>query len=87
MLSDMRQETPELNLAPAKTTSLQPELDAVRRQRLIPDLKRVDVYVLGADNAGRDIGYWQTLRDFWQAYFQATGANLRSYSVSRELPE
>ncbi len=32
------------------------------------------------------LAYWQTLRDFWTAYFQKTGANLRAYSILREQP-
>ena len=31
----------------------------------------VEVYALGVDGAGKDMRYWQTLRDFWTAYFQS----------------
>jgi hypothetical protein len=34
-----------------------------------------------------DMAYWQTVRDFWAAYFKRTGANLKSYSVLRDLTD
>jgi hypothetical protein len=35
----------------------------------------VEVYALGVDGAGKDMRYWQTLRDFWTAYFERTGGS------------
>jgi hypothetical protein len=40
--------------------------------------------VLGVDGAGKDIVYWQSLRDFWTAYLPALGADLKRYSVLRD---
>jgi len=34
-----------------------------------------------------DMANWPTVRDFWAAYFKRTGANLKSYSVLRDLPD
>jgi hypothetical protein len=36
--------------------------------------------------AGKPISYRQGLRDFWQAYFKKAGANVRSYTMLREVP-
>lgn len=57
------------------------------KQRLLPDLHAVEVYVLGVDEAGKGMAYWQTLRDFWTAYFKRTGATLKSYSALRNRPD
>jgi hypothetical protein len=43
------------------------------------------VYVLGVDNAGRSLAYWNRLRDYWIEYFKKAGAHVESYSVLREL--
>ena len=53
----------------------------------MPDLHGVEVYALGVDGAGKDMRYWQTLRDFWTEYFKRTGAILKTYSVLRDPPD
>ena len=37
--------------------------------------------------AGKDMAYWQTLRDFCTAYFKRTAAILKTYSVLRDPPD
>jgi len=58
------------------------------RKRLLPDLRGVEVHVLGADNAGKSMSYWAALRDFWSQYFREAGTNLRAYSHcgSHQIP-
>src|SRR5207245_956402 len=85
IFSDMRQDTPVLDLEHPKVVSASLAMSKAARERLLPDLHGVEVYVLGVDGAGKDIAYWQTLRDFWTAYFKKTGADLRSYSVLRDI--
>jgi hypothetical protein len=86
IFSDMRRYTEVLDLERPSTLRPAKAIEGVEKQRLIPNLKGVEVYVLGADAAGKSIGYWQHLRDFWTAYFQKAGASLLCYSVLRELP-
>ena len=86
ILSDMRHYTAALDLERPNSIVVASAMAAVEKRRLIPDLKNVEVYVLGADGAGKPIGYWQGLRDFWQAYFKKAGANVRSYTILREVP-
>jgi hypothetical protein len=43
------------------------------------------VHVLGVDAASKSMGYWQGLRDSWTMYFKDAGADLRSYSVLRQI--
>jgi hypothetical protein len=57
------------------------------KERLLPDLRGVEAYILGVDGAGKDMEFWQTLRDFWTVYFKRTGAILQSYSVLRDPPD
>jgi hypothetical protein len=73
----MRQDTANLNLeSPERFNSKAALVRAEKKER-----RRV----LGVDNAGRPIEYWGRLRDFWLGYFGKAGANVRSYSVLREL--
>jgi len=87
IFSDMRHETRSLNLAKFSVVPLQPTLDGIASAGLTADLKGVEVYALGVDAAGKSVGYWNTLRDFWLAYFEKAGAKVRAYSIMRDLPQ
>ena len=65
----------------------QAELRQVANDRLLADLHGVDVFAEGVDAAGESVQYWQSLQDFWTAYFGRAGATLTSYSALREVPE
>jgi len=84
IFSDMRNSTPELNLEASFGLT---HFSQVLRQRKIPvaDLQGIQVYILGVDDAGRSTEYWQQLRDSWTTYFKDSGADLRGYSVLREM--
>jgi len=85
ILSDMRQHTAEVDLESGRHV---PDFERIETEKeiMIPSLKTVDVYVLGVDGAGKPVVYWKSLRTFWAAYFQETGARLLDYSVLREVP-
>lgn len=85
--SDMRHYTKALDLEHPDMINAKRLLSRVEKDHLIPSLKGVDVYVLGVDAADRTIGYWQGLREFWTAYFEESGAVLKSYSLLRQLPD
>jgi hypothetical protein len=36
---------------------------------------------------GKDIAYWQSLRNFWTAYFERCHATLRAFSMMRDTPD
>src|SRR6202158_3642199 len=74
IFSDMRHETRALNLAKLLVVPVQPTLNKVERGGLVPDLNGIEVYVLGVDAAGKSVRYWNSLRDFWLAYFGKAGA-------------
>ena len=84
VFSDTRHYTAALDLEHPQTIRAAQAIEVVEKQRLIPNLKNVQVYVLGADAAGKPIGDWQDWWDFWVAYFQKA-SRLESYSLRREL--
>jgi hypothetical protein len=84
IFSDMRQSTTELNL---ESSSNVPQGSSVPVGcGPVAHLKNVNVFVMGADGAGRTAAYWESLRKFWESYLRGTEADLRGYSVLRELP-
>lgn len=87
LLSDMRHETKTLNLAKPATIPVDMMLAKAEANHLIANLSGVEVYVLGVDGSGKDVAYWNSLRQFWVEYFKKGGASLRTYSMLREMPE
>ncbi len=86
IFSDMRENAGNLNLEKSKG-DVHLALARAAQGRTTPDLKGVEVYVLGADNARKPMSYWTSLRDSWAEYFKRTGADLKTYTVLRELPD
>lgn len=87
ILSDMRHEERGLNFARPSTVDTKALIQRVEREGLLAALPKVDVYVLGVHAAGKRVSYWNSLREFWQAYFTQAGATLRRYSMLRDLPD
>jgi hypothetical protein len=83
VISDMRQETAELNTS-AELCS-QETMEAVKTRRLLANLRDSQVYALGVDSAGRSKTEWMCVHDFWVRYFTEAGATLRNYSVLRSV--
>jgi hypothetical protein len=86
ILSDMRHETRTLNLAKPALVPARTAVEKAEEYSLIADLHGVDVYALGVDGAGKDVAYWNSLRTFWVEYFRKAGAEMRVYSMLRDLP-
>ena len=86
IFSDMRHHTKSLDLETPAAIPVRFALSKVETSHLVVDLKGVDVDVLGVDGAGKQFAYWDTLRNFWSEYFKKTGANLREYSMLRDVP-
>lgn len=62
-------------------------LEELKVQGLIPDMKGIDVYVLGASTAGLNPIVWAKVRCFWSRFFKEAGANLKCYMVQRVWPQ
>jgi hypothetical protein len=80
--SDMRQNTQELDLESPRQVSSFSVLASLCGP--LPALRGVEVSVMGADDARRTNAYWNSLQQFWAAYYLRAGANLRQYSILRE---
>jgi hypothetical protein len=83
VVSDMRQETSEMNLTASRCA--QQSVDDLRPRALHANLQDAEVYALGVDASGSSKAGWACLHDFWAEYFAQTGATLREYSVLRSI--
>ena len=86
VFSDMRHNTPDLNLETTAEIAVESALAKTERRGLVADLHSVEVHVLGVDNAGKPMRYWTQLRQFWLMYFAKGGAKVAQYSVLRVVP-
>jgi len=86
IFSDMRHNTPDLNLETTAEIAVQSALTKRERRSLVADLHSVEVSVLGVDDAGKPMRYWTQLRQFWLAYFAETRARVAQYSVLSVVP-
>jgi hypothetical protein len=68
IFSDMRENAGNLKPENLRPRDVHCTLAKFAQGRLLPDLKGVEVYVLGADNAGKSVAYWTALRDFWAEF-------------------
>jgi hypothetical protein len=82
-VSDMRQETAELNLSGKRCA--QQKVDAAKTERLLANLDNSDVYAIGVDSFGSNKADWMCLHDFWAQYFAQVGARLLDYSLLRQI--
>jgi hypothetical protein len=83
VFSDMRESVPCLDLERANLV-LAFQATANKCGKM-PSLRDVQVYVAGADGAGKSMAYWQSLRNFWADYFYKAGAILEGFTVLREI--
>jgi hypothetical protein len=83
VFSDMRHRTATLDLESHPVVPSFPH-NWKRADIVVADLRGVRVYALGVDGTGRQIPYWQSLRQFWAEYFLETRADLRCFSVLRD---
>lgn len=83
IFSDMRESAPCLDLERAK---LVPAFQAIAKKcGEMSSLRDIQVYVAGADGAGKSMAYWQSLRNFWNDYLRKGGAILERFTVLREI--
>lgn len=83
VISDMRQETAELNLSAGNCA--EHSADQAEAKGLIANLQNAEVYALGVDSAASAKAEWACLRIFWVQYLSQAGATIRDYSVLRNF--
>ena len=87
LFSDMRHHTADFDLESPTVVPNSAALEKTHRTAVpVADLRGVQAYVLGVDGAGKTFPYWQSLKEFWAAHFEKSGATLVTYSVLRDLP-
>jgi hypothetical protein len=86
LYSDMRHVTPDLDLESPAIIHVDAVLAAVEKHQLLADLRGVEVFVLGADAAGKRLAQWKSLKQFWMGYFKEAGAALSGYTILCEPP-
>jgi hypothetical protein len=86
IFSDMRQSTASLDFEHIVVSNIDTLLNKATHDIGEPDLSGVEVYALGVDAAGITYDRWRGIRNFWTAYFGKAGAELKGYSILRELP-
>jgi hypothetical protein len=85
LFSDMRHYTQEIDIEHPIKIVVPQTLARVQQYNLLADLRGIDVYVLGVDGANKSACYWESLREFWVNYFKKAGADLKTFSMSRDL--
>jgi hypothetical protein len=84
--SDMRQSASPVDLEHVNRVAVKNALSTVEDHQLLADLRGVEMFVYGVHAVDKDIQYWQSLRDFWAAYFEHSHATLREFSMMRDTP-
>lgn len=76
IMSDMLESDSKYNFATATINDgiTDKLINELRQQNMLPDLTGVEVYVAGADATNNNRFF--TIRNFWQTYFKATGAQM-----------
>jgi hypothetical protein len=87
LMSDMVEDSGKYNfyrenLAPVRIGTIIAQL---KREKRVPDLSKVRVFVVGANYAGNE--QFRQIRDFWFSYFEATGAVLEPENYGSALIE
>ena len=82
ILSDLRSNSEELSV---KEIIANPKkaLIKVRDEGLIPDLKGVEVHVMGVSGSCMPVKQWRKLAGFWKSFFAASGCTLKRFSIER----
>ncbi|MGB9236805.1 MAG: hypothetical protein WCC04_20545 [Terriglobales bacterium] len=80
IFSDMMNETPSLLMPALLGTGPERMLERTKTNGLVVPLKGYTIHVQGASTNGLSPQVWLTIKQFWEMYFEAAGAQLASYS-------
>lgn len=81
IFSDMVNETASLPMPALVPLGAERMIDHAKQGRLLVPLKGYKIHVMGASTRGLSPEAWNTVKQFWELYFAASGAELISYSV------
>lgn len=80
VFTDGVNETSGFNMPALIPTGVANMMQLARTNRLIVPLAGVRVYVFGASTANLNPEAWNTIKNFWVAYFRDAGADVAAYS-------
>jgi len=85
IFSDMIQDSQEYNFATVDVTKdyIDQVIHYRQKNKLIPDLKNVKVYVAGA--SGKDSAKFRSVERFWTCYFEKSGADFSPHRYGHSL--
>ncbi|VTR66887.1 conserved hypothetical protein [Desulfosarcina cetonica] len=83
----MRQSDRVLDLEKYKVIDSDAVMKTVSSKHLLANLENVTVHCLGVHSAKKSFAYWQSLRVFWQRFFEESKATLKTYSIERRINE
>jgi hypothetical protein len=85
IFSDMRQCSPLLDIETPRFVPVASAIRTVGQNKLFADLRSVEIFVYGVHSVGKTVAYADSLEEFWRAYFKRCGANLRNFSMTRDI--
>ena len=90
LVSDMRASM-YLNLERETAIDVEKDLQEAKDRGLMANLEGVEVYCLWLHGGlkGEDVPplYWNSLREFWEAYFEQCGATVKKFSMAWDVKE
>lgn len=84
IFSDMMNETKEFSMPELVALGPGQMLERIKAEGLLIPLKGYVIHACGAATAGMSPKEWMIVKDFWTNYFNASGADLASYSTQAE---
>lgn len=85
IFSDFRHCTGEVDIEYPGRLYSESILEKVEKLGLIAPLEGVKVYALGVHTYGKIPAYWMDLKRFWVLYFEKACADLKTFSIAREV--
>lgn len=82
VLSDMQSNSEALSVSDIAKDPKK-SLIKVRDEGLIPDLKGIEVYIMGVSSACMPVKQWRKLVIFWKEFFRLSGCTLRKFGMER----
>lgn len=83
ILSDMRNTTSVDIESPAYIE--ESAIKKAEEKGLIPKLEGAEIYALGVSTCGKSFRYFESLKSFWQAFLEKSGASLRAFTFERKI--
>lgn len=85
MFSDLRHNAGRFDLESPSRLDHETLLSEAEKQGFIVSLKGVEIFCFGVHGAGKSFVYWESLRKFWEGFFEKSQGKLKTYSILRRI--